>query len=176
MSAPVVVLNADYTFLSTTSWKNAICLIIEKKAEIVKETQKLIRNATRTVVINMPLVIRVIKYVRSVFKKAVPFSKKNIFIRDGHKCAYCGTEITDMELCTIDHITPRAQGGITSWENCVTACKPCNNKKADKTPREAKMALLYKPYQPTINQFVQYFTQRYGLDELLATVASEANQ
>jgi 5-methylcytosine-specific restriction endonuclease McrA len=170
MSQSVVVLNADFSFLSIINWKSAVCLIVEGKAEVIKATSKLARNVTRSVVVDIPLVIRVIKYVRSMFKSKVPFSKRNIIIRDQQTCAYCGTVIERMEDCTIDHIMPRSKGGDTSWSNCVCACKPCNNKKADMTPREAKMTLKVKPYQPTITQYIQYFTKRYGLDELLKSV------
>jgi 5-methylcytosine-specific restriction endonuclease McrA len=163
----VVVLNADYTFLSTTSWQSAICMIIEGKAETIKETEKLVRNYTKTVVLQVPVVIRLIKFVRRVFKNKVPFSKRNVFIRDKQTCAYCGEKIEIISNCTIDHIIPRAQGGKTTWTNCITACKPCNNKKADKKPSEAGMKLKFKATQPTITEFIQYFSEKYGIDKLL---------
>jgi len=166
----VVVLNADYTFLSVTSWKNAVCLIIEGKAETLRETKKIVRNVDRTVEVIVPIMIRVIKYVRSIFKSEVPFSKRNVFLRDGQVCAYCGTEIEDIRDCTIDHIVPRSQGGKTSFGNCVTACRSCNNKKADRTPSESKMYLKYRPKKPTINEYIQYCTKKYGIDKFLKSL------
>lgn len=35
----------------------------------------------------------------------------------------------------------KSRGEETSWENIVSACKPCNNTKADKTASEAKDAI-----------------------------------
>lgn len=167
----VVVLNADYTFLSVTSWKNAVCLLIEGKAESVQETEKIVRNQDRTTVVTIPTVIRVVKYIRSIFKKMVPFSKKNVFVRDNQTCVFCGTYMEILDLCTVDHVVPRAQGGKSTWKNCVTACKKCNHHKADRTPSQAKMTMKYQPYQPTISEYIQYFTKKYGIDELLKEMA-----
>ena len=48
----------------------------------------------------------------------------------------------------MDHVVPRAQGGTTRWDNIVVACIPCNSKKADRTPAQAKMPLAHKPIFP----------------------------
>jgi len=70
-----------------------------------------------------------------------------LFRRDHHMCAYCGGEF-DSSILTRDHVHPKSRGGSNAWENSVTACKSCNMKKADKTPEEANMLLLYLPYRP----------------------------
>ena len=167
----VIVLHADYTFLSVTSWKNAVCLLIEGKAETLKETTRIVRNVSRTVEVTVPTMIRVMKYVRSIFKKEVPFAKKNVFVRDNQTCLFCGTKIKDVSDCTVDHVVPRAQGGKSTWTNCVTACKLCNHKKADRTPSQARMYLRYQPYRPTIGEFTKYFSKKYGIDKLLKSMS-----
>ena len=43
---------------------------------------------------------------------------------------------------------PRGKGGRDEWTNVVTACHVCNQRKACRSPREAKMDLLYVPYAP----------------------------
>lgn len=48
-------------------------------------------------------------------------------------------------MLTFDHVVPHSRGGAKSWTNIVTACKACNHKKANKTPKEANMPLLKKP-------------------------------
>ena len=63
----------------------------------------------------------------------VPFSRRNIYKRDRYTCQYCGRQPAIEDL-TIDHVIPRAQGGVSSWENCVLACFECNKHKADHTP------------------------------------------
>lgn len=77
----------------------------------------------------------------------VAFSRRNIFKRDRYTCQYCGRQPGSEEL-TIDHVTPRSQGGISSWDNCVLACVKCNSRKADRTPDQAGMPLAKKPYRP----------------------------
>jgi len=72
-------------------------------------------------------------------------SRKNILRRDKHVCAYCGRG--DLPL-TIDHIIPKSNGGEDTWDNLITACLPCNNKKGNRTPAEADMPLRFKPYKP----------------------------
>ena len=69
---------------------------------------------------------------------AVTFSRRNVFKRDHYTCQYCGAQPGSEEL-TIDHVLPRSQGGMSSWENCVLACMACNKRKADRTPEQARM-------------------------------------
>jgi CRISPR/Cas system Type II protein with McrA/HNH and RuvC-like nuclease domain len=58
-----------------------------------------------------------------------------IIERDGWKCAYCGVETCfngwDGPMPTVDHITPKAKGGLDHIANCVVACKDCNSAKSD---------------------------------------------
>ena len=77
----------------------------------------------------------------------VPFSRRNIYKRDRFTCQYCGCQPA-MEDLTIDHVLPRAQGGVSSWENCVLACFTCNRMKADRTPEQAHMRLRHPPKRP----------------------------
>jgi len=72
-----------------------------------------------------------------------------LYSRDRHLCAYCGNQFTAKEL-TIDHVLPRSRGGRNLWTNVVAACKPCNHRKGNKTPEEARMHLLFVPYVPNI--------------------------
>lgn len=159
----VIVLNYDYRFLNTVSLRKAIKYIITKKAEIIKTTSEIIKNCDKTVEIKYPLVVRLIKMVRIVFKSKVPFSKKNIMARDGFKCQYCESTMN----LSIDHIVPSSRGGKSIWENCVTACRKCNNSKGSRTPNEAKMKLLKIPSQPTIMEFVLLKMKNTGINEIL---------
>ena len=78
----------------------------------------------------------------------VTFSRRNIFKRDHYTCQYCGAQPGSAEL-TLDHVVPRALGGVSSWENCVLACMACNKRKADRTPEQARMKLRKHPARPT---------------------------
>ena len=77
----------------------------------------------------------------------VTFSRRNIFKRDHYTCQYCGAQPGSAEL-TLDHVVPRAQGGVSSWVNCVLACTDCNKRKADRTPEQARMHLRKRPVRP----------------------------
>ncbi len=72
-----------------------------------------------------------------------------VYGRDRHTCCYCGNVFPEHRL-TMDHVTPKSHGGLATWMNMVAACKPCNTKKANRTPEEAKMHLLFVPYVPNM--------------------------
>jgi hypothetical protein len=74
-------------------------------------------------------------------------TRRLVFGRDRHLCAYCGRIASEADL-SIDHIEPISRGGENTWMNVVTACRPCNGRKAARTPSEAGMRLLYTPYVP----------------------------
>ena len=158
-----ILLNADYTFLNVVHWKRAICLIAKGKVEVLKDSPETVRSSAGSI-FKVPAVMRLIKLIRTIYRTGVAFCKKNIFIRDSFKCAYCGT--TKMRL-TIDHIIPKSRGGHSTFENCVAACKPCNIKKGDQTPREAKMFLNVRPVQPTISEFLRLKLEKLGIHALL---------
>ncbi|GFR46158.1 hypothetical protein Agub_g7685 [Astrephomene gubernaculifera] len=75
----------------------------------------------------------------------VPCSRRNVMVRDGFCCQYCGGR---REL-TIDHVHPVSRGGGESWNNLVTACMRCNQKKSDRTLRELGWKLRRQPREPT---------------------------
>lgn len=79
----------------------------------------------------------------------VTLTNPKLFGRDRNTCAYCGDHFPDSEL-TREHIVPTAQGGPDHWRNVVTACKACNHRKANRTPDQARMPLLYVPYVPSV--------------------------
>jgi len=158
-----VLLNADYSFLNVTTWKRAMCLVVKSRVQVLKYSKKIVRTA-EGVLIKIPAVMRLIKLIRTLYRSRVPFSKKNILIRDGFRCAYCGN---DKEKLTIDHIIPKSRGGKTSFENCVSSCKPCNNRKGRQTSKEANMYLKVKAYQPTIAEFLRLKVRKLGINDLL---------
>jgi 5-methylcytosine-specific restriction endonuclease McrA len=127
-----------------TDWFDAICSVYTGKADVLEEYEETVSSVSAT--FNIPAVIR-LKRAVSPHKKAVKFSRINIFTRDGFSCQYCGAKKPMKEL-NYDHVIPRDQGGKTVWENIVAACYPCNGRKANKTPEQAKMKLLKRPVHP----------------------------
>jgi len=157
-----IILNGDYTYLNTISWRRGLTLLMKGKAETLKYGKKVIHCSDGTC-IKIPLVMKLIKVIRMIYKSRVPYSKKNIMFRDNHTCCYCGS----YENLTIDHVIPISKGGKTSFENCVTACFDCNNKKNNRTPTEAHMFLRKTPYTPTISEFFNIKMRILGIDKFL---------
>lgn len=74
-------------------------------------------------------------------------SRRNIFLRDGFTCQYCGRRPGTREL-NLDHVVPRSRGGRSTWENLVTSCRECNLRKGWATPEESGMLLRTRPARP----------------------------
>ncbi|MFP4502932.1 MAG: HNH endonuclease [Candidatus Hydrogenedentota bacterium] len=101
---------------------------------------------TPAIRIRLPEVI-LLSTFNGFVRREVPFTRRNIFTRDDHRCQYCGKRFPKQEL-TIDHVTPRSRGGGDTWENLVLACVRCNVRKGNRTPEEANMPLIRKPARP----------------------------
>lgn len=161
-----ILLNADYSFLNLVGWKRAMCLLAKGKVEVLEGSEDLVRSAGGAEM-RVPAVMRLIKLIRTIYRAGVAFTKRNVFVRDGFRCAYCGSR---RDRLSIDHIMPKSRGGKTTFENCVAACKGCNLKKGGRTPSEAGMFLRYRPYQPTISEFLRLKFKSLGLSETLAEI------
>lgn len=118
-------------------WSDWTALVPDQDEPFIQSVRKRIR---------IPEVIALTKFER-LPTQTVTFSRRNVFKRDKYACQYCGKQPGSEEL-TIDHVVPRAQGGQSSWTNCVLACFDCNSRKADRTPEEAGMRLNKQPVRP----------------------------
>jgi len=146
-----LVLNADYQPLSyyplsTWPWQEAIKAVFLERVDIVSEYDTLIRSPS--VSLPAPSVVALREYISQ--DRPPAFTRFNLFLRDGFRCQYCGTD--KLDLLTFDHLIPRAYGGRTTWDNIATACAPCNLKKGGRTPREAKMPLHRPAERPNMHQ------------------------
>lgn len=141
----VLVLNATYEPLSVVSVQRAIVLLLKEKAELVEATTERFHAAYTA--LPVPLVIRLVYYVRIPHPIVLAPTRKSVALRDNYTCQYCGAA-PGRSLLTMDHVVPRSRGGQTSWENVVTACRTCNMRKGNRTPEEAGMALRKQPGRP----------------------------
>ena len=139
-----LILNATYEPMRVVSWQRAITMLHLGKVEVVRNYRRVLRAVSWRV--SMPAVVRLVKYVRR-HRARISFSRRNVFLRDQHRCQYCERLVPVTEL-TCDHVIPRSRGGRSSWDNVVAACGPCNRKKANKTPAEARMRLRRQPVRP----------------------------
>lgn len=151
-----LLLNTDFSPIRFISDEDAIVMFYKGTAEIVTGASgelslwaESFRSPSTT--IRVPATLRLIKRVNKRWRLP-KFRKKVLFNRDSWSCQYCN-KIVDREGATIEHIFPSSRGGETSWQNCVTACKSCNKRKANRTPDEAGMKLLKQPIQPTALHF-----------------------
>lgn len=138
-----LVLNASFEPLSTVTLNRAVVLVLTDKA-VVEQARPGLRMRAAAVDLPVPRVIRLCRYVRVPFRRHAPWSRRGVLIRDQHRCAYCGRRAT-----TVDHVVPKAQGGGDSWLNTVASCAQDNHRKADRTPEEAGMPLLQRPFVPS---------------------------
>jgi len=160
-----IVLNGDYSFLNTVSWRRAITLVMTGKTEVIKYADRVVKLANGKF-LQVPVLIKLLKVIRTIYRNRVPFSKRNVMVRDNYKCCYCGC---NNEL-TIDHVIPSSRGGKTEFENCITCCMTCNSKKGDRTPTEARMYLQKRPYAPTISEFFRLKLKQLGLEDFINDV------
>ena len=158
INTPVLVLNQNYQPLNVCNARRAIILLGRGKAETLIDGREHISTVSRRV--SIPSVIRLVYMVKRPIARR-RLSRRAVFYRDGFRCQYCGKQSKDL---TLDHILPRSRKGPHEWENVVSACIPCNHRKAGQTPREANMRLLTKPAAPRPNPYY-IFHHRRILDE-----------
>lgn len=158
----VLVLNRSWLAVNVADVRRAVCLLATGHAEAVNPENFATHgfadwvrlsdggngDCLRAVsfLLRVPEII-VLKRYNGRKTRGLKLSRRNILERDELSCQYCGRRCEAAGL-TIDHVTPRSRGGQTSWENVVAACMACNDRKGDRTPEEAGMALLRRPRRP----------------------------
>ena len=139
-----LVLNRAYLPIDRVPWEEAFVACYTGRAEVVTTYPDIVRSASDEY--EVPAVIRFL--TQAVWRKRrIRFNRHNVWLRDGGHCQYCAQKVTMSEF-TYDHVLPVSLGGKTVWENIVVACLPCNLKKANRTPQQAKMRLLREPFVP----------------------------
>lgn len=140
-----MVLNASYEYLNIEdSWFDSLMLVIEGKATPIEHYGEVVRSQHCT--FQVPAVV-VMRYQVQVRKRTRLFqmpTKRAVFIRDNFECQYCGARLT-MGSGTRDHVLPRSLGGPDTLTNVVASCKPCNGRKANRTPDQAGLVLRSQP-------------------------------
>ena len=136
-----LVLNATYEPLCVVPVRRAVILVLKEKAEVIHHREEMLHSERMT--LPVPSVIRLTHFVRVPFRARAPLSRRSIFVRDDHRCQYCGAAAEN-----IDHVVPRSRGGEHVWENVVASCRTCNAQKEDRLLAETHLKLRRTPYAP----------------------------
>mmetsp|Transcript_512 Transcript_512/g.661 ORF Transcript_512/g.661 Transcript_512/m.661 type:complete len:309 (+) Transcript_512:98-1024(+) len=157
-SSPVLVLNSDYqplsyTPLSVWSWQETAKAVFSGRVVVVAEYdgERIIRSPNSKM--RLPSVIALREYRKRNMSPQPHFTRRNVYIRDMFKCQYCAKHFRPLQL-TYDHVIPRSKGGPTSWDNVVTCCFSCNNRKGNLSTKQfaqrpGGFKLLKQPYTPS---------------------------
>ncbi len=141
-----LLLNAGYEPLRVVSWKRAFTLLFQDKVEVLEQYEDFVRSVSEA--FRLPAVIKLRGWVH--LKRRMPvirFSRSNLYLRDDFTCQYCLVKYPEKQL-TLDHVIPVSRGGRKSWENIVTACLTCNQRKGHKPPESVGMKLNRPPSAP----------------------------
>ncbi len=150
MDNQVLVLNQNYEPLNVTNARRAVTLLYLGKAIVVEKDSQIFHSPT--VSFEMPSVVRLAYYVKRPTPQ-LKLTRRSIIARDGQRCQYCGRRA---KTVTIDHVIPRDRRGRTDWKNLVCACIKCNNKKGNRTPQEAGMTLIRRPFRPRYVPYISF--------------------
>lgn len=180
-----LALNASFEPLTIVPPRRAVRLVLDGKAEILEEDGKrCFRSERRSV--PWPAVIRLVRYVHVPHRFRRQVTNTFLFARDDYTCQYCGrrrNELRGRQFLTRDHILPVSRGGTNGWDNVVTSCSSCNNRKGGRLPAEAGLRLLSEPVEPNYVHLVwvvrrvtdtqaKYIRMFYG-EEALDLVSGE---
>ena len=147
-ACPALVLNADYRPLSyyplsLWSWQDAIKAIFLDRVNVLSTYEKVVHSPSAEM--RLPSVVCLKSYIKPARNPA--FTRFNVFLRDRFTCQYCGAR----DDLTFDHLVPRSRGGMTTWDNVVTACSPCNLQKGGMMPDQCGMLPHQHPFQPSVH-------------------------
>lgn len=174
-------LNADFTPIGVVPWTDALFLVFQGKADLIEGFDRVVRSVSRE--FQMPAVIRLRKYVQGLGK--VGCSRENILARDSYTCQYCGARPRHpngkprLEDLTLDHVIPRSGAKknqvfvssirewkpVSSWENLVCCCSPCNSKKGSLPLEKSGLKLLEYPKTPDHRGRIQIILNKHKIPD-----------
>jgi len=178
----VLVLNKNWQAINTTTPADALSALVSGNAKglaiddihgmapldwehwkelDVREDDRVIRTTQMTV--RVPTII-VLGTYNKVPLKRLKFGFKGLWERDGGRCQYTGRRLT-YDQANIDHIHPQSRGGATTWENCVLSDRDINQKKGAKTPKEAGLKLISRPYRPKSVPATYFIKNSHGITD-----------
>jgi 5-methylcytosine-specific restriction endonuclease McrA len=185
LNNPILVLNKSWRAVRVETFKRSLGKVCNDRARFVDPEQfntysweewienfSISNEVAKTVdydvirsvrfSVKSPTIIVCTKY-NKIPVVALKLNRKNILVRDGFRCQYCGRKLNTRNS-TMDHVLPRSAGGKNSWENLVICCIACNVMKANRTPAQAKMVLHCKPSKPPWNPMYSMINKKWPTD------------
>ncbi len=151
-----LVLNATYEPLSVVNERRAVVLVLKGRAVVLEHQAE--RWHSESLTMSVPSVVKLTKFVKVPYQRAVPLTRRAVFGRDGHRCQYCHAPAE-----SIDHVVPRSRGGQHTWDNVVACCRRCNVRKGSRLLDEAGLVLAARPRPPSQHAWV-YATSGASFD------------
>ncbi len=147
-----LILNADATPvsvlpLSISNWRDAVKMYFLERADIISSYDIHVRSENLTLAVPKIMLSR--EYIQP--PKAVKFTKDNLLLRDEFCCQYCDfkdVRFNKDNVLTMDHVKPRKDGGMTTWDNIALCCRECNARKGHRTDMKPRKA----PHRPSYYQ------------------------
>lgn len=147
----ILLLNASYEPLVFIPEHHAVSLLLRNCVDVVTRWENTYMHPYFGKQTQLPATLRLQVY-HGGRRRNARFDRKVMFSRDKYECQYCYKKLVGKEA-TVDHVKPKSAGGESSWTNCVTACRFCNNYKDRKTPEQAGMHLKRQPKAPRMQHF-----------------------
>jgi 5-methylcytosine-specific restriction endonuclease McrA len=147
-----LILNLMAIPVSIVPYRRALTLVVSNKA-IVLESYSNTRVKAASIDMPIPSVIQCTRstFIPKRYVNILPFTRKNVYIRDQGLCQYCGRKV-GLNSFSFDHIIPRCKGGLSRWENIVICCMKCNAEKGSKSLSKFKRPLLRQPIAPRLDK------------------------
>ena len=165
MQTKILRLNLAGQPIDWLNWEEAVCLyardlVVWTLGDLVRTVQGGISRITgQQSKVELPSIIACGGEQMARPRTNYPLNNPTLFARDSYLCLYCAHDFKANEL-TRDHIQPTSRGGLDRWENVVSACRRCNQHKANRTPEEANMQLVALPFKPNNAEYLALLNSR----------------
>ncbi|CAN5787568.1 MAG: CRISPR-associated endonuclease Cas9 [Chromatiales bacterium USCg_Taylor] len=172
--APLILrLDVTGSPLRWIPWQDAVCLYSKSRIAWTAGERVFtffggmsgLTGQRSSIAVNSIIAVKRARGIKHGQRGIPPLNNRELFVRDGHLCMYCGEEYAASQL-TRDHVIPLSRGGYDRWSNVVAACKACNTHKGNRRPEEAGVALLAVPYVPNWAEFLALSNRRILADQM----------
>lgn len=178
MSLKILRLNLAGQPIEWLEWQTAVCLyardlVAWSMGDVIRRVMGGHSRLTgRRSEIHLPSIIACGGDRLARPRCSFPLRNDALFARDGYMCMYCAEPFHQAQL-TRDHIVPLSRQGEDKWENVVTACRRCNQYKANYLLEEIGLELVALPYRPNNAEYLAIINSRRILGDQMEFLRSQ---